>query len=255
MDRKKKKSSNKKTKRKQKKQKKTIKPKKKRKRKMQREVAMTAILAAMLTGTAVIDAQLSNDRIGERAIGIEPGSVYTVGRRAYTVPELPFEGALCISPEPVLCDLRALLRRALRCCAENGIAVELAGQTLLGFIRHGTLVPWATDIRLRTGRGGSKAIADASVAFGRAGLEILRGCSTADPKTVRIRAEGTYDPVCDVADVESIDPQSVHADGLVVPVPKDPRSEVVRQCGADAFVCMRSDQPHAGYVESFWVRV
>ena len=35
----------------------------------------------------------------------------------------------------------------------------------------------------------------------------------------------------------------------------DPRSETVRQCGADALTCMRSDPPTAGYVESFWVRV
>ena len=215
---------------------------------------MTAVLAAMLTGAAVVDAQLSRD--GEsRVAGIEPGSVYTVGRRVYTVPELPFEGTLRISPEPLLCDLRSLLRKTLRCCAESGIVVELSGQTLLGFVRHGTLTPWATDVRLRTSRGGAKSVADAAAAFRSAGLEILRGCSTSDPKTVRIRVEGTYDPVCDIADVESIDPQIVHADGLTVPVPRDPRSEAVRQCGADALACMRSDPPNTAYVESFWVRI
>ena len=224
---------------------------------MQREAAMTAVLAAMLTGAVVVDSHLSRDARDD-AVGIEPGSVYQVGKRAYTVPELPFEGTLRISPEPVLRDLRALLRRTLRCCAETGIVVELAGQTLLGFVRHGTLTPWATDLRLRTTRGGSKAVVDASDAFRRAGLEILRGCCSSDPTTVRVRASGTYDPVCDIADVErggTIDPQMVHADGLVLPVPADPRAETVRQCGADALTCMRSDPPTAGYVESFWVRV
>ena len=221
---------------------------------MQREPAMTAVLAAMLTGAVVVDSQLSRDARND-AIGIEPGSVYQVGKRVYTVPELPFEGTLRISPEPVLRDLRALLRRTLRCCAETGIVVELAGQTLLGFVRHGTLTPWATDLRLRTTLGGSKAIMDASESFRDAGLEILRGCCSS--KTVRIRARGTYDPVCDIADVErgTIAPQIVHADGLMVPVPDDPRSETVRQCGADALTCMRSDPPTAAYVESFWVRV
>jgi hypothetical protein len=223
---------------------------------MQREAAMTAVLAAMLTGAVVVDSQLSRDARTD-AIGIEPGSVYQVGKRVYTVPELPFEGTLRISPEPVLRDLRLLLRRTLRCCAETGITVELAGQTLLGFVRHGTITPWATDLRLRTTRGGSKAIVNASESFRDAGLEILRGCCSADPTTVRVRARGTYDPVCDIADVErgTIDPQIVHADGLVVPVPNDPRSETVRQCGADALTCMRSDPPTAEYVESFWVRV
>jgi hypothetical protein len=221
---------------------------------MQREAAMTAVLAAMLTGAVVVDSQLSRDARND-AIGIEPGSVYQVGKRVYTVPELPFEGTLRISPEPVLRDLRALLRKTLRCCAETGIVVELAGQTLLGFVRHGTLTPWATDLRLRTTPGGSKAIMDASESFRDAGLEILRGCCSS--KTVRIRASGTYDPVCDIADVErgTIAPQIVHADGLMVPVPDDPRSETVRQCGADALTCMRSDPPTAAYVESFWVRV
>jgi hypothetical protein len=219
---------------------------------MEREIAITAVLAAMIAGTAVIDARLSHEG---REAGVEPGSVYTVGRRSYTVPELPFEGTLRLSPEPLLCDLRALLRKTLRCAAEAGVAVELAGRTLLGFIRHGTLAPWATDLRLRSARGGARAIADASDIFARAGLDVLRGCSTTDPTTVRVRVSGTHDPVCDVADVERIDPQMVHADGLDLPVPKDPRSEVTRQCGADALACMRCDEPHADYEDAFWVRV
>lgn len=219
---------------------------------MQREVAMTAVLAAMLGGAVVIDARLSRESKEE---GIEPGSVYSVGKRTYKVPELPFEGPLCLSPEPLLCDLRALLRKALRCAAESGVQVELAGQTLLGFVRHGTLVPWSTDLRLRTSRGGAKAIADASCVFARAGLDVLRSASSTEPKTVRIRASGTHDPVCDVVDVERIDPQMAHADGLHVPVPKDPRAEITRQCGADALACMRCDAPRADYEDAFWVRV
>jgi hypothetical protein len=219
---------------------------------MQREIAMTAVLAAMLTGTAIVDARLSFEG---REIGVEPGSVYTVGRRTYKVPELPSEGTLRLSPEPLLGDLRALLRRTLKCACEAGVPVELGGQTLLGFVRHGTLTPWATDLRLRTARGGAKAIADARDVFARAGLDILRGCSSADPKTVRVRVAGTHDPVCDVTDVESIDPQFVHSDGMDLPIPKDPRAEVTRQCGADALACMRSDEPHADYEDAFWVRV
>jgi hypothetical protein len=219
---------------------------------MQRDVAMTAVLAAMLTGTAVIDARLSRESKDE---GIEPGSVYTVGKRTYKVPELPFEGPLCLSPEPLLCDLRALLRKALWCAAEAGVEVELAGQTLLGFVRHGTLVPWATDLRLRTSRGGARAIAEASGLFARQGLDVLRSAGSTEPKTVRIRVSGTHDPVCDVTDVERIDPHVAHADGLDVPVPKDPRAEVTRQCGADALTCMRCDAPHADYEDAFWVRV
>lgn len=213
---------------------------------------MTAVLAAMLTGTALIDARLSRESLEP---GIEPGSVYTVGRRTYKVPELPFEGALHLSPEPLLSDLRALLLKTLRCAGNAGVGVELAGQTLLGFIRHGTLTPWATDLRLRTARGGAKALADDAAAFARAGLDVMRGCSTTEPKTVRIRVTGTHDPVCDVTDVETIDPQMVHSDGMDLPVPKDPRAAVMRQCGADALACMRCDAPHAEYEEAFWIRV
>ena len=75
-----------------------------------------------------------------------PGDQYFIYDRAHVLPVLgdpkqPFR----ILNEPYLNEQLLLLGAATRCLRGVEVPVWLAGTTLLGAVRHGTVVPWSTD--------------------------------------------------------------------------------------------------------------
>lgn len=203
---------------------------------------------------------------------LEPGEVYAVGSRTYRFPKLPIKsGKAAVLKDEFLLSQRQLLVDMTQLLDQVKVSHWCSGGTLLGFVRHGTFMPWDDDIDLHVSWIHREYLWSPAFATAAAkkGLEVftLRGASlnfaTKEGAAIRLRRKGTYTPVCDVFFVAVQGPSQVakvdswrsegkrgklsskevwhtddlfpvqlrHVDGLQLPLPHRPENLLQRQYG------------------------
>lgn len=135
-----------------------------------------------------------------------PGDVYKTGDREYTMPKLPLEGNARMLSEEFRINQRNLLISVTDMFQKRNIKVWLSGGTLLGFVRHQTMMPWDDDIDVHTDWSNKEYLY--SPEFGtyleQFDLEAIylfnsnTYMATKEGAAVRIRKLNSKTPVCDV---------------------------------------------------------
>lgn len=182
---------------------------------------LLGLFCALALAVLISWVALSHDNFNRT---IKPGDKYTVGDRQYTLPKLPIrsttmpksasspDNSVQILRDEFLQKQRDLLVRVTSTLDKLGVEYWLSGGTLLGFIRHGTFIPWDDDMDLHTSwdnRPMLYGLGPRGEEFNRAlasvGLEsiMLPGIGTYESSTkegaaVRLRVVGTDLPVCDI---------------------------------------------------------
>lgn len=229
-------------------------------------VIVLSALAAFFGRWYVVASRKYTDKI------LEPGETYTVGTRKYRFPKLPIKaGAAAVLKAEFLLSQRELLVDMTQLLDKVNVPHWCSGGTLLGFVRHGTFMPWDDDIDLHVSWIHREYLWSPEFASAAAekGLEVftLKGASldfaTKEGAAIRLRRKGTYTPVCDVffvavkgpSQVAKVDSwrnqgkkgkfstkevwhtddlfpvQTKHVDGLQLPMPHHPEKLLQRQYG------------------------
>ena len=172
----------------------------------------SALVVAVLISWVV----LSHDNYNRT---IKPGEKYTVGEREYTLPKVNARSStgsnksgskdtsVHILKDEFLQLQRDLLVRVTSMLKEFEIPYWISGGTLLGFMRHGTFIPWDDDMDLHVkwdqreymySKVFSKKIADYGLESimlpGIGGYEF----ATKEGAAIRLRVIGSDLPVCDI---------------------------------------------------------
>jgi hypothetical protein len=137
---------------------------------------------------------------------IRRGMKYRVGHKYYQIPDIPVSGNTMLLDESFLVKQREILKDTLNVLMEQNIECWLSGGTLLGFQRHGTIMPWDDDCDIHTDISNRDIIGTDSFQsiLQRYGLERIKlvGCTskwaTGVFASLRIRRIGTHMPVCDI---------------------------------------------------------
>jgi hypothetical protein len=136
-----------------------------------------------------------------------PGKIYTVGNRCYTLPNVKLHGTAWLLRESFFEQERDLIVRSHRLLNRLGIPFWIAGGTLLGFVRHGTFIPWDDDIDVHTMVEHREYLFSQEFCdeCNKVGLEaiLMRGMSslqraTKEGAAVRLRLKGTQVPIMDI---------------------------------------------------------
>lgn len=137
---------------------------------------------------------------------IRPGQYYKIGDRVYRVPELQLQGPAKLLHESFILEQRFLLKTIIGMFENLNIEHWLSGGTLLGFVRHGTTIPWDDDCDIHTHWCNrnfmfSRQFSNHVDSYGLETL-FLKGSSHFQTNkhsgVVRIRKKGNLTPVCDV---------------------------------------------------------
>jgi len=206
---------------------------------------------------------------------VVPGLVYTLDGTTHTVPNLEYKGSTFLLKETFQIDQKQLLGDTMQLFTRLGIPLWISGGTLLGFCRHGTIMPWDDDLDCHTFFIWSKYLFSSTFQneCRRVGLESIRlrwfkfKWSTRVSAGIRIRRRGTIMPcvdiffVCYLGDhitkINSWSPSGlVHSDnelwpvhdilplrsnllnGVNVQTPNNPEHVVRRQYGSNVMTCM-----------------
>lgn len=222
----------------------------------------------------------SQSQYGKR---IYPNDTYKVGDTTYTVPDLPLIGHARVLKEAYLLTQRQLLQDVLEMLKNKNIEHWLSGGTLLGFMRHGTFIPWDDDLDIHTHWKNREYLFSDEFAnylkSKRLETIFLTGLSNLEFATsvgaaVRIRYQNSHTPVCDIFfvqeheqkickvenwknredvvynnkekwDKNDIFPiQIKEIDGIKLPIPKNPENVLKEQYGETALAKM--------YARSTW---
>lgn len=87
---------------------------------------------------------------GRSNILAKPGIKYSVDGKEYTIPNKKLFGSAYILDEKFIIKMKNLLKKANAFFKEQKIDAWLSGGTLLGFMRHGTFIPWDDDLDMHT---------------------------------------------------------------------------------------------------------
>jgi hypothetical protein len=101
-------------------------------------------------------------------IKVVPGLKYKVGDKYYKIPNLKVKGNATILDEEFILRLKTLYVKANKVFEQLGIEAWMSGGTLLGFMRHGTFMPWDDDIDSHTDVKNKKKF------FNRKNIEIFK---------------------------------------------------------------------------------
>lgn len=175
---------------------------------------LAIVVAASVMALLVMVAFASWMTVCDRHFGDEigPGETYEIGykdgeKRVYTVPNLEMVGGRCkiLKPE-FLQQLSDLLLVSQKALTKEGVDTWLSGGTLLGFVRHGSIIPWDDDADIHCDekhieRLFSDEFADTMRKYD---LEVflVRGfdadTATKEAAAVRLRRVGTTIPSLDI---------------------------------------------------------
>jgi hypothetical protein len=231
--------------------------------------------------------------ISQRNYGksIVPGDRYNIGKRLYTVPNLPLKGKARVLKEPYLTKQRELLFQITSIFDELSIDYWLSGGTLLGFTRHQTFIPWDDDCDLHTHWKNREYMFSSQFQkdLEPVGLEaiFLIGSSikfaTREGSAVRIRQTQSITPICDVFFVKESQPnifskvdswnkhgvqynpteqwskqtlfptQKRQIDGLNLVFPNDPETTLQKQYGANVMTEMHARNVLFSHLYPFYV--
>ena len=164
---------------------------------------LSSIVAFLITNVCIWNHVAFKNYTSER---LHPGEEYAVGPRTYTLPELSTKGNTSKLTEVFQIKQQLLLRRVTTMFREQEVECWLSGDTLLGFQRHGTSIPWDDDIDVHTHYTNkellfSKGFLDRVNGFGLQPMFLLgTSVNTANKISagVRLRLTESATPVCDV---------------------------------------------------------
>ena len=184
-------------------------------------ISFATVFVVFLLVNMIIWINVSSSHFSKRRL--KPKETYSIGRRTYAMPDIKVTGKdVPLLKEDFLEKQRSLLVDVLKVLEEGKIEHWISGGTLLGFLRHGTFMPWDDDIDVHAKWEHREHMFSKEFAkdVKRYNLEtfFLRGVSslgfaTKEGAAVRIRRRGTSVPVCDVffvrekKDLEITDPQ------------------------------------------------
>lgn len=150
---------------------------------------------------------------------IKPGDEYYVNDRKYIFPDLPLKvimnntfkkntdmKSVTILKEDYLENMRKLFINTTKLLNDLGMEWWVSGGTLLGFIRHGTFIPWDDDIDIHTIWKNKDYLFsdDFAINCHKYGLEVFTiiGSSEKNASTtgaaIRTRLIGQYTPSLDI---------------------------------------------------------
>jgi len=168
----------------------------------------------------------------------KPGEVYRVGDRTYTVPRLPIkvdhrpastDRPIRILSEDFMLQTRKLLQTGTQLLDARRVPYFISGGTLLGFMRHGTVMPWDDDADVHARWQDreylfSAEFVDHAAAFGLQVIALPQSSlhhATKEGGAVRLRLPDTDLPVLDIFFEKQIEPQ----DQAVAPARQWPGDE------------------------------
>ena len=172
-------------------------------------VIYVAALFCILVITNLIVWNIKSNEIA-RVCTLERCQKYSVHSRQYTFPDLPHHkssGTPYLLDVEFLFDERLLLKRIINMFDVMQVKVWPSGGTLLGLVRHGTILPWDDDCDLHTSNENipllfSQSFLDICRTFD---LQILvisavdkKKAITREGGGIRLRRRNTSMPVCDI---------------------------------------------------------
>lgn len=146
---------------------------------------------------------------------LEPGETYTVGNRIYKFSTRRAKGVPYVLKQSLLVTLRELLVKITTAFEQMGIDYWIAGGTLIGFFRDGTMLPWDDDIDIHTTWDQrylltSRKFSDVLRTLKLEQIDIFWAGDISHrdkiSSGIRVRHENTLYPVCDIffeAEVEA----------------------------------------------------
>lgn len=176
-------------------------------------ISVLVFLVIACHGTFTYYNSLYNDR------KIKPGEEYYVNDRKYIFPDLPLKVIMnntfkkntdmkhvTILKEDYLENMRKLFINTTKLLNDLNIEWWVSGGTLLGFIRHGTFIPWDDDIDIHTKWKNKDYLFsdDFAIKCKQYGLEVFTiiGSSERNASTtgaaIRTRLIGQYTPSLDI---------------------------------------------------------
>lgn len=226
---------------------------------------------------------------------ITPGMDYDIQYSTHTqkchVPSLPVNGSSNLLHPVFIGQQHKLLYDLLDICMQEDKEVWVSGGTLLGFVRHGTTMPWDDDCDMHTSVHNLEYMGSSSFqrALGRAGLERVKiigttmSYATNIGAALRVRRIGTYVPTCDIFFVTEHDGLVSKIDswsggvfslncretwpkneifpivkkkinGIEIPLPNDPVSVLNQQYGPTVMyeMVLRTTWLSHGYPLQYW---
>ena len=208
---------------------------------------------------------------------ILPGMVYKVDGNTYEVPALHMDGKGYLLKENIISTERMLIRKFIDIAQRFNIIVWMSGGTLLGFIRHGTVIPWDDDCDFHTSFDNFKIIGskEFQTELRKINLERIKVFTTSSSyasrigAALRIRQIGTHYPVLDIFfvkhknnlvckldswgkgkftfnkkerwNIDDIYPiQTMEIDHIMVPLPNHPNAVLEQQYGHTVLTSMKA---------------
>jgi hypothetical protein len=146
---------------------------------------------------------------------IHAGGQYYIGEEKYRLhPRLALKGKndFYVLDRYYLKEMTDLLKNVQKCLSRLGLEPRISGGTLLGFERHGTVIPWDDDIDLHVDVRYRNFLYSKS--FSRIVQQQNLECiflpgstvrqATKEGAACRVRKRGTTLPVCDIFFTETI---------------------------------------------------